>query len=238
METIHVWVGSDRWQAEAGAERVLEHTIRKHATCDVDIHWMRSGDVGFEVSPDGADGSWNIGRGPGLAWPKKGWGTDFSAFRFAIPELMNFQGRAVYMDVDMLVLDDVAELLLVPLKRPWVCCHPAITDVSVIDCSAFRALRDRGEWMSLPNMKKSGLRVFEHCQMMARLGIVSDSLSWDWNCRDSNDDWKDSTKLLHYTAVPWQPWHPYETVKYTPHPKVSWTSRWFAEKDEADASAA
>jgi len=36
------------------AERVLEHSLREHATVDVQIHWLRSGDPGFE--------NWEIGR--------------------------------------------------------------------------------------------------------------------------------------------------------------------------------
>lgn len=196
---------------------------------------MRSGDPGWEVTPDGAGGTWAIGREPGLAWPKRGWGTDFSCFRFAIPELMGFTGRAVYMDVDMLVLGDVAELLDVATPKPWVCCHPAMTDVSVIDCAGFR---NRPFWKSLSQMKAAGLKTFFYCQTLEVHGMVSATLPWDWNCRDRADQWKPSTKLLHYTAVPWQPWHPYPTVRYQPHPLTSWVQRWFAEKEEADAATA
>lgn len=139
---------------------------------------------------------------------------------------MGFHGRAVYMDVDMLVLGDVAELLLVPLPRPWVCCHPAITDVSVIDCGAFRDLRDRDLWPTIEQMQRSGWKVFHYCQLLGKLAAVSDTLSWDWNCRDSNCEWTKSTKLLHFTSVPHQPWKPYDTVNYKTHPKLSWERKW------------
>lgn len=195
---------------------------------------MRSGDEGFEVSSDGVGDSWNIGREAGTAWPKKGWGTDFSAFRFAIPELHGFYGRAIYMDADMLVLGDVAELLTIPLPRPWVCCHPSMTDVSVIECNEFRNVE---QWPSISKMKQSGWRVFEYCKLLMKLGLVSDSLPWDWNCRDSSSQWTASTRLLHFTAVPWQPYKPYPTVRYQDHPKLSWCNRWFAEKAEADAAS-
>jgi hypothetical protein len=233
METLHIYVGTDRWQQAAGAERVLEYSIRKNATCPVEIHWMRSGDPGWEVSADGANGSWRIGREPGTAWPKQGWGTDFSCFRFAIPEIHGFEGRAVYMDVDMLVLGDVAELLNWPLPAPWVCCHPQITDVSVIDCSQFL---DR-KWPTLEHLKMFEGKAYHHVARLSEKQLVSASLSWDWNCRDSGDQWRDSTRLLHFTSVPHQPWHPYPTVKYKPHPKTDWVSKWFNEKEEADAVA-
>lgn len=238
MDTLHIYVGTDEYQRAAGAERVLEYSIRKHATCDVDIHWMRAGDPGWEITADGRDGTWRIGREPGSAWPKEGWGTDFSCFRFAIPEVHGFSGRAVYMDVDMLVLGDVKELLTMPLSRAWTCCHQAITDVSVIDCGGFADKFGRGKWPTLVGLKASRSKAYHHVQHLNQLGLVSATLPWDWNCRDSSDQWKDSTKLLHFTAVPWQPWHPYQTVRYQPHPKPSWAKRWFEEKIEADAASA
>jgi hypothetical protein len=231
METLHIYVGTDRWQQAAGAERVLEYSIRKHATCDVAFHWMRSGDQGWEVSPDGAGGSWRIGREPGTAWPKVGWGTDFSCFRFAIPEVHGFEGRAVYMDVDMLVIGDVRELLEWPMSKPWVCTHPQMTDVSIIECSQFL---DR-QWPTLEELKMFPGKAYHHVQRLNQSGLLSPSLSWNWNCRDSSDEWTEDTRLLHFTSVPHQPWHPYPTVKYAKHPKKAWADRWFAEKDEVDA---
>lgn len=232
-EQLHIWVGSDVWQRDAGAERVLEYTIDKHATCDFDIHWMRAGDPGFEVNNGPHPTAWNIGHEPGVVWPKKGWGTTFSCFRFAIPELMGFTGRAVYMDADMLVLGDVKELLELPTPKPWVTCHHRITDVSVLDCAGFRI----PQWPSIAQMRPEGRPAFYTVELLNRLGLISATLPWDWNCRDSNDEIKPSTRLLHYTTVPWQPYHPYPTVKYMPHPKPGWVRMWFDAKAEADAVA-
>lgn len=233
METLHIYVGTDSWQQAAGAERVLEYSILKHATCDVAIHWMRSGEPGWEVSEDGRNGSWRIGREPGSAWPKTGWGTDFSCFRFAIPEVHGFSGRAVYLDVDMLVLGDVRELLTMPVTKPWTCCHPWMTDVSIIECDQFL---DK-QWPTLEELKQFHGKAFHHVERLNRSGLLSPSLSWDWNCRDSNDNWEPQTKLLHFTSVPHQPWHPYPSVSYKKHPKQSWVDEWFATKEKADAVA-
>lgn len=197
------------------------------------MHWMRSGEGIWSSSEDGKNGTWRLGRPVNQAWPKIGWGTPFSGFRFAIPEVHGFAGRAVYMDVDMLVLGDVAELLSVQMPRPWVCCHPAMSDVSVIDCASFI---DKG-WPTIEELKMFPGKCYHHMQRLNKLGLVSDSLPWDWNCRDSGDEWKESTRLLHYTSVPHQPWHPYETVRYIPHPKKRWVEKWFSEKQEADATA-
>lgn len=192
---------------------------------------MRSGDPGWEVSRNGADGSWKINREPGHAWKSRGsWGTDFSCFRFAIPELCGFDGKAIYLDADMLVLGDIAELASLSLNRPWLC-RSGMTDVSVIDCKAMRGLLP-----SIAEMKPSGRITFDYVQMLTRCGAIDPSLPAEWNARDSADLWVPATKLLHYTTVPWQPWRPYPCVTYYPHPLSSWVIRWEAEKAEADAS--
>jgi hypothetical protein len=149
--------------------------------------------------------------------------------------MMGFMGKAVYLDADMLVLGDIAELQAWPTPSGYTCCHPARTDTSVIDCSWFR---DKQWWPSIEQMKPSGWRVFEYMQLLNAKGGVSTTLSWDWNCCDSSDNRKASTKLLHFTAVPWQPYKPYETVNYQPHPKPDWAKAWFDAKEEADAALA
>lgn len=195
----------------------------------------------FAVSERRHDNAWVIGRPVDLAWPKRGWGTPFSGFRFAIPEMMGFTGRAVYMDVDMLVLGDVAELATMPLVRPWTAWHPYITDVSVIDCSAFAPDKLRC-WPSIQDMRCSGRIVREYCTMMLREGVSGPGLPWSWNCRDSDcaaAGYKipDGVKLLHFTSVPHQPWRPYGTVAYAEHPIAEWVQAWNAEKALVDAGA-
>lgn len=192
---------------------------------------MRAGEGQFVVSRDGAGSTWNIGRDPGQAWPKRGWGTDFSCFRFAVPELMNFEGRAVYLDADMLLLGDIYELAKEPLGRPWKCCHYRRTDVSVIDCAAFK---DRRGWLTIAQMKAAGAKTGHYCHMLHSFGLVDDTLSWDFNaCDDHDQNWRQTTKLLHFTNVMWQPYRPYQTVQYQPHPFPRWAEKWFAEFEEA-----
>jgi lipopolysaccharide biosynthesis glycosyltransferase len=43
-------------------------------------------------------------------------GYSFSGFRWAIPESCNFEGRAIYMDADVIVLCDIAELWSHPMQ--------------------------------------------------------------------------------------------------------------------------
>ena len=69
-------------------EPVLEYSILKHASEPVEINWMRAGENGL------------VAHGC----------TGFTNFRFAIPRLAGQSGYAIYFDVDMLVMADVAAL--------------------------------------------------------------------------------------------------------------------------------
>lgn len=178
---------------------------------------MRAGEAGWEVTPDGAGGTWRINREAGQAWPKKGWGTDFSCFRFAVPELCGFEGRAIYLDADMLVLHDIKDLWDRDLKGKGVlCCNWKRTDVSLIDCSWFKG---KDWWPSIEWMKASGKNTGQYCILLAQRGAVHGALPWEWNDCDGQiyNKRPGSVKLLHYTHVQLgQPYRPYPNIDYPP----------------------
>lgn len=212
---IRIAVGSDSWQSSAGAELVLQHSGDKHCTRAIDWTWMRAGDRDWPVSEDGRDGSWKLGRPVHLAWPKRGWGTPFSGFRFAIPELFEFSGRAIYLDADQLILGDIAELWHHPMRKGIACCHPSRTDVAVIDCAWFK---DKPWWPRIKDMKKSGFRVFEYLQILQQHSAIDVSIPWSWNDIDGVSYAKrpEDTKLVHFSSVPQQPYRPYLETPYEP----------------------
>jgi hypothetical protein len=229
VDPIRVFVGSDGFQRAAGMERTLAHSIRSRTQHDVEIVFMTSGAKGFEVSHDGRYGTWAMGHEPGVAWSGRGWGTDFSAFRFAIPELSGFRGRAIYLDVDMIVLADIAELLDVPQRRPWVCRAVPMTDVSVIDCAAFR---DRNGWPRIGQMKRSGWGVQRYIDLLVRIDAIGSGVPAPWNTLDREP--LAGAKLAHFTTVPTQPWRPYPKTTYAPI-APAWEALWRREHDAAHA---
>ena len=44
-------------------------------------------------------------------WADKNWVAPFSGYRWGIPEACNFEGKAIYTDVDMINMRDMAELI-------------------------------------------------------------------------------------------------------------------------------
>lgn len=247
-DTIQVYIGTDKWQRDSGAEDVLEYSIVKNSSRPVQIHWMRSGDPGWEISEIGEGGAWAAGGAIAGGWVKgRGmtWGTPFSCFRFAVPELMGFEGTAIYLDADMLVLGDIAHLeAMLPSGSKGIrCVNAARTDVAVIDCSWFRG---KPWWPSIERMKSTQARVFEYMRLLKHWQALDCSLPPTWNDIDGKlyDRNPAAVDLIHYSHVMvGQPWRPYENVVYPdvyPYVKTSKNAAltWFALKAEMEAARA
>lgn len=135
-ETPRIFVGCDPNDCDLEQMMVLEYSLRKHASLPLDIHWM-------QLSRD-PQSFWYADPERRQGWRSDDWTTPFSGFRWSIPALCGFQGRAIYMDADMLVLCDIAELWQTPFEagkvvmakggdQAWRFC------VSMWDCAAARA---------------------------------------------------------------------------------------------------
>lgn len=169
---MKIFIGSDPSQDRP--ERALIKSIEQTSQ-DAEIVVMRAG-----------EGIWK-------GFPKTA--TGFTLFRWCIPELMGFQGFAIYLDCDMLVMRDIAELFEYRRHGCWVQNGQSQGDcVSVIDCSAM----PKG-WPSIERikaMKKGKLRRL--------LGpIVYPAIPDTWNfC----DDYHPDAGLIHFTSIATQPW--------------------------------
>jgi lipopolysaccharide biosynthesis glycosyltransferase len=86
---INIFIGTSDYEDE-WIEKIYVYSLLKNTKAKLNIRFLRPRDF-----PD---------------WNRDGWGTPFTCFRYAIPELMGFQGRAIYTDVDMLCLGDIEEL--------------------------------------------------------------------------------------------------------------------------------
>ena len=96
IEMIKLFIGTseveDRW-----IEQIYLYSLFKNTKEKLDITFLRP-----SMFKD---------------WNTKGWGTPFTCFRYAVPELMGFKGRAIYTDVDQLNFRDISELYIRdPLK--------------------------------------------------------------------------------------------------------------------------
>lgn len=151
--------------------------------------------------------------------------TPFTFQRFAIPALCQYQGRAIYLDSDMLVFRDIHELW----QQPFAPSHSQ-PETPTTETTAEPA----ADLLSVPEPPDSG-RAPQYSVML----LNCDQLKWDaaqlveslergtWTYKefvldmspaavkraDLPPGWNDlerydpaHTALLHYTDMPYQPW--------------------------------
>ncbi|MCG6870721.1 MAG: hypothetical protein LJE84_00365 [Gammaproteobacteria bacterium] len=221
-QPLRIFIGSEprMWAAET----VLRYSIETHASIPTEI-------VSMDYTLGGVWGGWNIGRPRAMPGRHRKddegnsiWFTDFTNYRWAIPEACGFTGRAVYMDVDMLVLGDVAELLTMPMDKPILTLHPGETSVMVMDCAAVGRL---GNWPRIEKMKNLGWDLRRYIQVLSEQEAFG-QLPPEWNCLDGRGFLLTRTRLVHYTDMGSQPWRPYpERIHYRPHKVPEMDSLWF-----------
>jgi hypothetical protein len=199
VEPLRIFVGSEYNQQLA--VQVLAHTIRKHASVPVRITEMI--DLPYRVPKD----------------PNNRPRTTFSFYRLMIPELAGFRGKALYIDSDMQVFGDIAELWDVEMGDAKVLCtfqpeppeawkdnswfHPGRQmSVMMLDCS-------RLPWKMDEIVDGLDEGRFDYRQLMFELCLVEpdeieDRLPPEWNHLEHYEPGE--SRLVHYTVVPTQPW--------------------------------
>lgn len=196
---MRIFIGGD--ESEHVAARVLEHTIRQHASGPVAITIMR--DYAIPVPRD----------------PKNRARTKFSFYRLRIPELCGYRGRALYVDSDMQVFRDVAELWRIPFGERKVLCtyqdkppaawkdhswfHPGRQfSVMLLDC-------DRLPWRVEEIIKGLDDGKYTYANLMFEMCLVrpdeiGEDVPVEWNHLETHEPGR--TALTHFTVVPTQPW--------------------------------
>ena len=118
--------------------------------------------------------------------------TGFSNVRYQIK-------HGIYLDVDMIVLGDIAELWSYRKEGKFVCMKDGSTEVAVIDCE--HTCRNKHEQHLLPK---------------------SCDIPMEWNVEDhkTSGEVPHGTKLVHYTDLSKQPW------VHGPHPNSHLEALW------------
>lgn len=147
--------------------------------------------------------------------------TEFSNYRFLIPEICGHEGRAIFLDSDMVCLGDIAEFFDQPMKgndmlaKPEAYAGDGCWGMSQIlfDCSncrfdleqIFREM-DSGEFANADLHQMRPAFLAKH---PFKIAAYEDC----WNVFDKCDA---STRLIHYTNLGTQPWkfpgHPHEDI--------------------------
>jgi hypothetical protein len=198
-ERLDIFVGTDRSQLLAVS--VLEHSIRRRTDSEVRVSPLIDLDL-----PEPKD-------------IRQGSRTGFSFARFAIPELTGYRGKALYLDADMLVFADIAELWRIPFDGAKIIIQGDLK-ADVVSPDKYGAPRQRVRQCAVMmiDCARTDWRVqdivagldgkYTYDELMHHMCILSEDevayrLPFEWN---SLEYWDADTKLLHYTDMKTQPW--------------------------------
>ena len=179
-------------EAQMLSVRVLEFSIRKHASMSIEVFPLHRADVSIPMPKD----------------PKNHPRTPFSFQRFIIPALCGYRGRAIYLDSDMQVFSDIRELWTMPfedadllaVREPSTTGRKPQFSVMLLNCEELR-----WDIHKIVDDLDAGKLSYE--QLMYQMNVarnVRADIEPRWNCLERFD--KGGTSLLHYTDMNTQPW--------------------------------
>jgi len=188
--SVRIFCGADR--SEVLPFAVLAWSIRRHSSLPVDIRSIHN-----DQAPLPAD-------------PRHSPYTEFSFARFAIPALCGHAGKAIYLDSDMLVFRDIAELWNTPLDGARIAIEIGSREqadrgkhaaVMLLDCA-------RLPWRVDDIVNGLGLRYDYNALMsidpLLEPGDMRELIPAGWNDLDRFDPMR--TRNLHFTEIRTQPW--------------------------------
>lgn len=221
-ESIRIFIGTE--DGNQKAEKALHYSIIKNCKSNVDIYWMS------DKYKDSVWDNWNKGRDDRTQNSGVGWKTNFSVFRWAIPELCNYSGKAIYLDVDQIVLKDIEQMWNLDIENHGILAiNEERTDVMLMNCSKFKA----DIWPKIQQMKPSG-RNQKHYRLLVQKNLSIGILDKMYNCLDGKDFDYEKTRLVHYTKMNTQPWRPFpEAMEYKEHSNKQVESLWYDYYKEA-----
>jgi hypothetical protein len=159
--------------------------------------------------------------------------TEFSLYRFLIPEICGFRGNAIYMDSDMLCFADIGELFDLEMDGLDLRCVPSLygdgtwaTSIMLINCESARfdlpgIMQDLDAWrFSYDEFMRLAPRFRQHHH------LAMGELDPSWNVFDA---FPPRCKVLHFTNLFTQPWR---------DPRHPLAALWRRQFDEAIRSGA
>lgn len=213
-DAIRIFVGCDPNDCDLEQMMVLEYSARKHASRPVEITWMR-------LSRDPAS-PWYCDPARRRGWRTEKWSTPFSAFRWAVPAAAGFQGRALYMDADMLVLCDLADIWDLPMPGDAIVAGRRDGDgwrscVALWDCERARD--------HLPTLE--ALRAMQHAnremkRYFAERPQLIRHLDARYNSIDGDGLAREDIRILHYSDMGTQFSHRYTLPRLQAEGRRHW----------------
>lgn len=231
-EVIKIFIGSG--EASVIERKVLIHTLKKHTNRPLDIFVFNGTHDAVERNDEPPQ---RINMPLNIKYANV---TEFSNYRWYIPQLCNYKGRAIWLDSDMIVFDDIGKLFDTPMENQDMLAVKGTyneeeqqdtfaTSVLLIDCEKCKKFDVELYYREIAEQKYTYNELMRMAKKFIdlhpyRLG----ALDPNWNVFDFYDE---RTKLLHYTDLHTQPW------RYPNHPYgQTWFDAFFATVETGEIS--
>ncbi len=192
------------------AEKVLEYSVKKYCSEPFEITWMRNGDEPF------------------VGFDEINWGTRFTPFRWLVPTLVNWTGKAIYLDVDILLLDDISKLWQTDMGGKAILSLQDNYSVMLMDCERLTCVpADFDEWKQSSCRPQYDGLFNDTVEILKEFDMLGE-LDPKWNCLDGKNIDPRHAGLIHYTRKDTQPWQPYpEKYDYKTHEDLKLEELWW-----------
>jgi lipopolysaccharide biosynthesis glycosyltransferase len=205
VETIKVFIGSG--EASLVERKVLIHSIRKNTTGPVEINVFNGTHDSLEKDNNPPT---PLGMPLNIKYTNV---TEFSNYRFMIPQLCNYQGRAIFVDSDTIAVGDLRDLWNTEMNGfDFLAKGDAYAtktgskwglSVTLFDCS-----KSKFDLKLYFSEIEAGKYTYTDLHQMSALFLEHHpfkigQLDPKWNDFDNFDK---NTKLIHYTNLYTQPW--------------------------------
>jgi len=217
LDSVTVYIGWD--SRESIAAEVCKYSILKHATIPVDVVFLKQDELKMR--------GWYSRDVDKLA------STEFTFTRFLIPELNQFTGTAIFMDCDMLVLDDIATLLQQVKKSKAVTCvhHDYTPEEGIKMDGQVQTVYPRKNWSSmvvwncghkankhvtkeLVNNPLTTGKYLHRFSWLLDKDIGSVGAEWNWLVGWYKESKTNKPSIIHYTeGGPW--FEDYQDCEYS-----------------------
>lgn len=179
-------------EAQMLSVKVLEYSIKRHTSITSIVTPLHTTGIEIPLPVD----------------PEKRPRTPFSFQRFLIPEVMKWNGRAIYLDSDMQIFDDLKNVWTLPFNGSQVLSvsEPSETgrrpqfSVMLIDCASL-------DWNIADIVRNLDRDNLSYKELMVEMKVakkISPDIDPRWNSLERYEP--GLTSLIHYTDMNTQPW--------------------------------
>lgn len=200
-ETIKVFIGCDPNNCDLEQMMVLDYSIHKHTSQPIEIIWM-------QLSRD-PDSFWYSNPEQHEGWNTVKWATPFSGFRWAISEYCGFEGRAIYMDADVIILDDIAKLWSHPIDGQAIVAAKTVAEMTRLCTCVWDCAKAKDHVLSVAELKHDANSHQKMMDIIKENSYLVESYQDSYNCVDGEDLDIEDIKILHYSDMGTQFSHKY-----------------------------